>query len=211
MLVSVLIIGSLVQSSAVPLQEHAIRYGIQLCQALQNNINTHDLYNLEKAEYPKWEDVGDMQKCPHLQLLLMWKLWKGMAVLATGTSWLWSTLPVEKTRAPDFGVNSFGAGTATSDALQHPGVCLAVCCLIQYQDPELSCKMVGRKAAISGRTDLGHHTVKPVWLPVLSKDRRGRWWNYQVHKILLTDKMGTLFLRGRSSQWSWYQCRVPFP
>lgn len=52
MLVSVLIIGSLVQPAAVPVQEHTIRYGSQLCQAVQNKINTHDLYNLEKTEYP---------------------------------------------------------------------------------------------------------------------------------------------------------------
>lgn len=65
MLVSVLIIGSLVQTAAVPLQEHTIRYGIQLLQAFKNSVNTHHLYNLGKTEYPKWKGVSDMQKCPH--------------------------------------------------------------------------------------------------------------------------------------------------
>lgn len=65
MLVSLLIIGSLVQSAAVPLQEHTIRYGIQLLKAFYNNINTHNLYYLGKTEYPKWKGVSDVQKCPH--------------------------------------------------------------------------------------------------------------------------------------------------
>lgn len=65
MLVSVLIIGSLVQSAAVPLQGHTIRYGIQLLQAFKNSIGTHDLYNLGKTEYPKRKAVSDMQTCPH--------------------------------------------------------------------------------------------------------------------------------------------------
>lgn len=64
MLVSVLIIGSLVQSAAVPLQEHTIRYGIQLLQAFKNNINMHHLYNLGKTGCPKWKGVSNMQKCP---------------------------------------------------------------------------------------------------------------------------------------------------
>lgn len=71
MLVSVLIIGSLVQSAAVPVQEHTIRYGSQLRQAAQNNINRHNLCKTEKTGYPEWEGVGDMQKYPHLQLLLV--------------------------------------------------------------------------------------------------------------------------------------------
>lgn len=71
MLVSVLIIGSLVQSAAVPVQEHTIRYGSQLRQAAQNNINRHNLCKMEKTGYPEWEGVGDMQKYPHLQLLLV--------------------------------------------------------------------------------------------------------------------------------------------
>lgn len=150
MLVAVLIIGSLVESAAVPVQEHTIRYGSQLCQEDQNNISAHNLYNLEKTEYPQWEGMGDMQKCPHLKLLLVSRLWKGMAVLAAGMSWIWSTLLLEKTRAPDFGINSFAAGMTTSDALQHQGVCLAVCCLIFYQDPEFSCKMVGKERGILG-------------------------------------------------------------
>lgn len=65
MLVSVLIIGSLVQSAAVPLQEHTIRYGIQLLQAFKNSINTHHLYKLGKTEYPKWKGVSNVQKCPN--------------------------------------------------------------------------------------------------------------------------------------------------
>lgn len=47
---------------------HTIRYG---SQAAQNSINTHHLNNLEKTENPEWEGVGDTQKCPHLQLLLV--------------------------------------------------------------------------------------------------------------------------------------------
>lgn len=63
MLLSVLIIGSLVKSAAVPLQEHTISYDIQLLQAFKNSINTHDHYNLGKTEYPKWK--CDKQKHPH--------------------------------------------------------------------------------------------------------------------------------------------------
>jgi len=75
MLVSVLIIGNLVQSAAVPLQEHTIRYGIQLLQALKNSINTHNLYNLGKTEYPRWKSVSDTQKCPHA-IASSWKTLK---------------------------------------------------------------------------------------------------------------------------------------
>ena len=79
---------------------------------------------------------------------------------------------MEKMREQDLNVNSFRAGTATSDALQLSG-CLAVCCLLLHQDPEFSCKMVVREGGISGSGNLGHHTVKPVWLSILSKDRAG--------------------------------------
>lgn len=65
MLVSLLIIGSLVQSAAVPLQEHIIRYSIQLLQAFYNNINTHNLYNLKERVHPKWKGVNNRQKCPY--------------------------------------------------------------------------------------------------------------------------------------------------
>lgn len=81
---------------------------------------------------------------------------------------------MEKMREQDFDVNSFRAGTATSDVLQLGG-CLAVCCLLLYQDPEFSCKMVVREGGISGRGNLGHHTAKPVRLSIVSKDRAGKW------------------------------------
>lgn len=66
MLVSLLIIGSLVQSAAVPLREHIIRYSIQLLQAFYNNINTHSLYNLGERVYSKWKGVDDLQKSPYV-------------------------------------------------------------------------------------------------------------------------------------------------
>lgn len=77
MLVSVLIIGSLVQSAAVPLQEH-MACGIQLLQAFKNSINKHDHYNLGKrvSQTERCEQHAEMCPCNCFQLESFEKVWQ---------------------------------------------------------------------------------------------------------------------------------------
>lgn len=177
MLVSVLIIGSLVQPAAVPVQD----IPSDMAARQLRTASTHTIFITWKRQRilsgKVWVTCRNVPTCSCFWCESSGKAWQYLQRA-------WEHLACWKNESPRFLV-LIPWEQVLPEVMLCSTRCLLSCLLSDIvPGPRIFCKMVGRERRISGRRDLGHHTVKPVWLPLLSKGRRDRWWNYQVYKII---------------------------